>query len=535
MDYSNYSNADGAYALYLILADKMSTDGDTPSIKAVTKLLQEENDTYSFGLSDDELDTLSEDYMSELSNTEEVTNTNGTGMFSGMSTIRNFDNNDVASKAYEDIYGGETLDAEEQIKYLNEIGINPSADGYTQSSTVDEEGNEPYFFYKTNTDGSTEYLKVLKGSDGEAQLVQTVIPEGSNTGTTNVYDHTYLKGMTGEISINKAEIQAAEALSSTENVSEATSSTSTLGLEDLKALVSEDEWALVEENNIELTEKLDDGSARYIFAKGQKDGQYHIYDMSATGYYSSSGGKIYGTSLVRLIYGACGGGGIVKVGNGYIIDEFQVLDDECSDNIVYSLNCDGSVDEECCCYSTASPLSFDLDGDGVNLSDEIINYDIDGDGKTDTINDSADAVLVFDKDGDGVSGTDGSECFGNNTDLDGDGVKDGYNDGFEALKTFAYEEGLINGGDDMTLDENDIKLLEEEYGFKIKTNGYNSEASSLLDAGITEINLADTNDTTTIDNIDGNGNQIMYQNGATFKIDGETREYADIWHKKQDE
>ncbi len=37
------------------------------------------------------------------------------------------------------------------------------------------------------------------------------------------------------------------------------------------------------------------------------------------------------------------------------------------------------------------------------------------------------------------------------------------------------------------------------------------------------------------DDFDGNGNQLMQQEGATFTVNGETREYADIWHKKQDE
>ena len=163
------------------------------------------------------------------------------------------------------------------------------------------------------------------------------------------------------------------------------------------------------------------------------------------------------------------------------------------------------------------------------------HFDIDGDGFMDLINDSADGILVFDNDGDGISGEDGSECFGDNTDIDGDGKKDGYKDGFEALKAFALKEGLINGLDDNMLDENDIRFLEENYGFKIKINGYNSEEQSLLDLGITQINLAQTDETTLIDNFDGNGNQLMRQEGATFIQNGEVKEYADIWHKKLEE
>ena len=34
---------------------------------------------------------------------------------------------------------------------------------------------------------------------------------------------------------------------------------------------------------------------------------------------------------------------------------------------------------------------------------------------------------------------------------------------------------------------------------------------------------------------DGFGNDIMTQDGATFTINGQTREYADIWHRKIDE
>ena len=45
---------------------------------------------------------------------------------------------------------------------------------------------------------------------------------------------------------------------------------------------------------------------------------------------------------------------------------------------------------------------------GADKGEDAINdFDIDGGGVKDKINDSADAVLVFDKDGDGISGEDG--------------------------------------------------------------------------------------------------------------------------------
>lgn len=287
--------------------------------------------------------------------------------------------------------------------------------------------------------------------------------------------------------------------------------------ESMKSVVSEEEWALVEQNNIDLTEKLSNGEPRYIFAQGKSDNQYHIYDMAAN------------SSLAR-IYCPDGGYDIISSGNGNI-SSFSKTDNGSGSTVFYMDDCE-TFCEFNACYSTCSPLSFDINGNGVQTSNKIINYDIDGDGVVDKINDSADAVLVFDKDGNGISGEDGSECFGNNTDLDGDNIKDGYKDGFEALKALAKENNLINGKDDNVLDTNDIQYLEENFGFKIKANGYGSEAVSLKDLGITEINLGTTDETTLIDNFDGQGNQLMKQQGATFTINGETKEYADIWHKK---
>ena len=286
------------------------------------------------------------------------------------------------------------------------------------------------------------------------------------------------------------------------------------------SLVSADEVSLVTKNSLNLQEKLSSGKPRYIFAKGKEDGIFHIYDMSD------------GSSLVRQ-YECDGGFDKIASGNGYITGFQEATEGACDAQEYYYYNDCGEIQSSCATYSTCSPLSFDVNGDGVQTSSKVINYDIDGDGIIDKINDSADAVLVFDKDGDGISGADGSETFGNNTDLDGDGVKDGYKNGFEALKALAKKEGMINGIDDNELNENDLKLLEQKYGLKIKTGGYNSEAKSLSEVGITSIKLSPDNSTSLKDNFDGNGNQLMTQQGATFTINGEERAYADIWHKKQ--
>ena len=296
--------------------------------------------------------------------------------------------------------------------------------------------------------------------------------------------------------------------------------------------VSEEEKALAKAQGIDLTETYPNGQPKYIIAPGKSDNKFHIYQMDKCG--------TSGTSLARM-YGANGGFDIIENGSGYI-NSMQDAQEGCGEATkVYNLTCVSDdlstckFESDCKTYCTSSPLSFDLEGDGVKTSDELIRYDIDGDGDLDTINDSADAVLVFDADGDGISGEDGSECFGDNTDLDGDGVADGYKDGFEALKALANKEGLVDGVNDNTLDVDDLKILEEKYGLQIKTDGYNSEASSLFDAGITEINLATTDETTLHKNYDGKQNDLMTQEGATFVVNGEEREYADIWHAKKDE
>jgi len=171
-----------------------------------------------------------------------------------------------------------------------------------------------------------------------------------------------------------------------------------------------------------------------------------------------------------------------------------------------------------------TPLTFDLNGDGVKTSDKLIQYDINGDGKLDTINDVADGTLSI------RGGKDGKDLFGNNTDLDGDGKADGFKNGFEALKALASKEGLINGKDDMKLDAADLKVLEDKYQFGMKTEGYNSKEKSLAEVGITEINLGTTEEVQEKANFDGRNNDVLTQAGATFEINGKEREYADVLH-----
>ena len=297
------------------------------------------------------------------------------------------------------------------------------------------------------------------------------------------------------------------------------------------ASVSEEEMNLAKSLNIDLTETYENGNPRYVFAMGA-DEKFHIYEMDESG--------TSGTTLARQFgkdTGGLRGSDIVPSGSGYMRNARDVDGSE-GGRAVYSfssINEDWTDGETCCkpkCYCTCSPLSFDVDGDGVKTSSETVKYDIDGDGILDTVNNSAEWVLAFDKDGNGIAGENGSELFGDNTDLDGDGKKDGYKNGFEALKALAQKEGLVgpNGG---VLDAKGLKFLEEKYGL-VMTKGYGGEAKSLSDLGITEINLSNS-DTKLTKNFDGRHNDIMTQEGATFKVNGQTREYADIWNAKLDE
>lgn len=288
--------------------------------------------------------------------------------------------------------------------------------------------------------------------------------------------------------------------------------------------IADAEKDFVKEHNLDLTEKRSDGSSRYVAAQG-RDGNYHIYDMSNSG-----------KSLAR-IYGDNAGYGIIPYGSGELIGVKDCEEGQGKAVYCFTNVCDNLCEATACCsektYDMCSPLSFDVDGNGINTSSETIQYDIDGDGKLDTINNSKEWVLAFDKDGNGIAGEDGSELFGDNTDLDGDGVKDGYANGFEALKALAQKENLIDGTNDNQLDAKDLKYLQEKYGL-VMANGYGGETKTFEELGITEINLAQTDETKLTKNFDGRNNDIMTQEGATFKVNGQTREYADVWNAKLD-
>ena len=135
--------------------------------------------------------------------------------------------------------------------------------------------------------------------------------------------------------------------------------------DEIKDLISDEEWALVDELGIDLKEKLCNGEPRYIFAPGANDGKYHIYDMS--GNLTSAGDN----SLVRLTYGYDDKSmSIIECGNGGITPgTWNKLGTETQDGrkVYYMDDCE-TVKEFQACYQTWSPLSFYLTGAGLQTS-----------------------------------------------------------------------------------------------------------------------------------------------------------------------
>ncbi len=418
-------------------------------------------------------------------------------MFSGLDSLNNF----AASLSDEakSILGN--IHTQAEIVYYARADVKSvqcTIDSYKkQLEPIDKEinaNNDKIKEYQNKKDANT---KTIDADNKKIKDNETAIDALKKEIETNTTNKTTLTTKLGEIE-------------KTENYN----------AKEILAKISEAEKKLVLDNNVDITQ---------CFIAQAKDGNWHIYLND-------------GTSVARK-YGAKGksykGQDIIPKGSGYVRHKKETTSDAKNAKEIYRLSevnrdlSDGVADISYAKYSTSSPLSFDVDGDGVHTSEEQIMFDIDGNGTLDKVNDSAEWVLAFDKDKDGIAGEDGSELFGDNTDLDGDGVKDGYANGFEALKALAKQEGLI-GDNDSVLDEKDLNTLSEKYGLTM-TKGYGGESKSLSELGITQINLAETSDTTLTKNFDGRHNDIMTQEGATFVVNGETRDYADIWNAKFNE
>lgn len=171
----------------------------------------------------------------------------------------------------------------------------------------------------------------------------------------------------------------------------------------------------------------------------------------------------------------------------------------------------------------ASPLSFDLNGDGKVSTTGTQNgrqIDINGDGKVDQSAwaGKGDGVLAF---GNGASG---KQLFGNNTDVDGDGKADGYANGFQALKAFATKHLGAQAVADGKLDSQELAALQQKAGLYMDVGG---QKVGIAQAGVGEINLAAMEAGQAADE---NGNEHRQQ-GAFTRTNGQQGKVDDVWFK----
>jgi hypothetical protein len=195
-----------------------------------------------------------------------------------------------------------------------------------------------------------------------------------------------------------------------------------------------------------------------------------------------------------------------------------------------------------------SPLIFDLEGQGLKLKNGgMIEVDLDGDGNTEMISelDAHIGLLVFDSKYEAEDGEDygaGRDMFGNGTDLSAYGIypesenEDAtWANGFDAFRALCEHFELVHG-DKQHLTAKDLKFLQDEVGLRMRVGGIgDGEDQSFKKVGITQINLGDPEQIQPIEQAeeDAYGNKLMKQEGATFVVNEETRQYADIWFNIQ--
>jgi hypothetical protein len=187
--------------------------------------------------------------------------------------------------------------------------------------------------------------------------------------------------------------------------------------------------------------------------------------------------------------------------------------------------------------SLASPLVMDLEGTGLKIRHaHLVAVDVDGDGQREVVTDLEPSMglLLFNADGSELAG-----AFGDNTDLSAYGVEtpvEGFADGFAALRALCEHLGLVKGRGAMSLDADAIAFLEREVGLRVRLGGVRGEDErSLTELGITRFDLGDERhvDLLSLSEKDAFGNRMMRQRGATFVIQGQVREYADLWFNVQ--
>lgn len=187
-----------------------------------------------------------------------------------------------------------------------------------------------------------------------------------------------------------------------------------------------------------------------------------------------------------------------------------------------------------------SPLIFDLAGVGMKIKrGKLLHLDLDGDGRMEVFTnlDPGIGVLIFDAKQNPETGA-ARHMFGNGTDLSVYGVEgpdgDTFPDGFAALRALAAHFERINEKKQF-LDAHDLAFLEEKCGLRMRTGGLQGKDLRFASLGITRIDLGHPKQTQTLEAAeeDAFGNRLMRQPGASFTVNGVTREYADIWFNIQ--
>ncbi|MEE3664565.1 calcium-binding protein, partial [Brenneria sp. g21c3] len=169
--------------------------------------------------------------------------------------------------------------------------------------------------------------------------------------------------------------------------------------------------------------------------------------------------------------------------------------------------------------NTSSPLIFDLDGDGVETSDNGVFFDHDGNGFAEFSGwvGKDDGLLVLDKNANGQI-DDGNELFGNNSVTD---TGKNATNGFTALAEYDHNDDGVIDSQDAVFET--LQVWRDVNGDGVTDSG---ELLSLGEAGVKSINLAYSN----IKNTDEQGNQHLQQGGYT-RTDGSVANVVDVWFK----
>jgi hypothetical protein len=164
----------------------------------------------------------------------------------------------------------------------------------------------------------------------------------------------------------------------------------------------------------------------------------------------------------------------------------------------------------------ATPLIFDLAGSGpVIRGHQMVREDLDGDGLEEVVTD-----LAF---GSGLLVLDASRLGPRRAEI---------RHGFDALRAIAEDHGLV-GGAKQHLDAEDLALLEERIGLRMRVGGFAGGDVRFAELGITRIDLGDPERVVDSAGTDAFGNRYVRQAGARFTVRGQVHEYVGMCFRVQ--